>query len=688
MGFDNFLHGGIVTRALLYVNILLSGFIVYMKHNPDNQQKKIIKEQHRLLEAVRRELPYNPEPYFAHMKISRNGVERNILIGPETVIGAEITIIDWQKAPMAEIFFAFREGEEYELEVNGQILTGKLLQRNLITYNRDGIKMIVTQDFTLRRSAAGGYEVVLTGDRPLIRLRDEKSRREKTLSLIAPLDKTQKQAVELPFTESVLVLGEAGYGKTTVALHRLAFLSMKAKNSGRSFKSVVIVATEGLKRLCISMLRKLGTGDTKVHTYDEWITIQARRVFTKIPRRISQDASPAVFRVKRHPAVRKILPAVAGRTHKSRNRDEKPPPVTTSRDDALHLWGDQKLLQKMVDETGGELNQSMIKEVISHTRIQFSSTTEESHAHADPERLKAIDGRPLDYGTPMHDAGTNDVEDYTVLFEINRMRTGSDRTQKGKLEKYHHIVIDEAQEFAPLELAVIGRSLAPDGSLTAAGDERQQIDPTAYFSGWKNTVKDLGMDSHNRVTLEQSYRCPAQIDEFARALIRVGGSETESSGLNTGSKTPSIRFSRFGNACHLLFHLSETLHYLIENDSNATAAVICAKETETVRMHSLLRRGIDTRLALDGEFDFEPGISVTSVREVKGLEFDYVIIPDASALRFPDSAESRRALYVAATRTMHHLWLSCVGTWSPVIPGHYIPDRQYERISPPYDRKD
>ena len=659
----------------MYVNILLSGFIVYMEHNPDNKQKQIIREQQRLLEEVRRELPYNREPYFAHMKISRNGVERNILIGPETVIGSEITIIDWQKAPMAEVFFAFREKEEYELEINGQLLTGKLLQRNLITLSRDGIELIVTQDCTLRRSENGKYEVVRTGDRPIISLRDENLRRQKAPSLLAPLDETQKQAVELPFAESVLVLGEAGFGKTTVALHRLAFLSTKAKKRGRSFKSVVIVPTEGLKRLCISMLKKLGTVDALVHTYDEWITIQARRVFTRIPRRISQDASPAVFRVKRHPAVRKILPAVAGRTHKSRNRDEKPPPVTTSRDDALHLWGDHELLQKLLDETEGELNQSMIKEVIDHTRVQFSSTTEESHAHADPERLKAIDGRPLDYGTPMNDAGTNDVEDYTVLFEINRMRTGSDRTQKGKLEKYHHIVIDEAQEFAPMELAVIGRSLAPDGSLTAAGDERQQIDPTAYFTGWEDTLKELGMDSHNRVMLEQSYRCPEQIDEFARALIREVGGKKESSGLNSGSRTPSIRFSRFVNECHLLFHLSETLHYLVENDSNATAAVICSKENEAVRMQALLSRGIDTRLALDGEFDFEPGISVTSVREVKGLEFDYVIIPDASALRYPDSAESRRAMYVAATRTMHHLWLSCVGTWSPVIPGHYIPDR-------------
>jgi superfamily I DNA/RNA helicase len=79
------------------------------------------------------------------------------------------------------------------------------------------------------------------------------------------------------------------------------------------------------------------------------------------------------------------------------------------------------------------------------------------------------------------------------------------------------------------------------------------------------------------------------------------------------------------------------------------------------------RRGLAS-LALDGEFDFQPGISVTCVADVKGLEFDYAIVPDASGALYPDTPESRRALYVAVTRAIHQVWLSSVGNWSPILP--------------------
>jgi DNA helicase-2/ATP-dependent DNA helicase PcrA len=55
------------------------------------------------------------------------------------------------------------------------------------------------------------------------------------------------------------------------------------------------------------------------------------------------------------------------------------------------------------------------------------------------------------------------------------------------------------------------------------------------------------------------------------------------------------------------------------------------------------------------------------VDQVKGLEFDYVILLDTSADHYPDDDRSRRLLHVGATRAVHQLWLVSVGTPSPVI---------------------
>ena len=73
------------------------------------------------------------------------------------------------------------------------------------------------------------------------------------------------------------------------------------------------------------------------------------------------------------------------------------------------------------------------------------------------------------------------------------------------------------------------------------------------------------------------------------------------------------------------------------------------------------------RRVIDQEFAFEAGVDVTEVTEVKGLEFDYVILVGASARFYPDDAHARRLLHVGATRASHQLWLTAVGTPSPIL---------------------
>ena len=62
-------------------------------------------------------------------------------------------------------------------------------------------------------------------------------------------------------------------------------------------------------------------------------------------------------------------------------------------------------------------------------------------------------------------------------------------------------------------------------------------------------------------------------------------------------------------------------------------------------------------------------MDVTDVASVKGLEFDYVVVPDASARAYPDTDDARRRLHVAVTRAAHQLWIAAPGTPSPLLGG-------------------
>ena len=73
------------------------------------------------------------------------------------------------------------------------------------------------------------------------------------------------------------------------------------------------------------------------------------------------------------------------------------------------------------------------------------------------------------------------------------------------------------------------------------------------------------------------------------------------------------------------------------------------------------------RLVENQDFTFSPGIEITEIAQVKGLEFDYVILVDVSDENYSDAPADRRRLHVGATRAVHQLWLTSVGTPSSLV---------------------
>ena len=68
------------------------------------------------------------------------------------------------------------------------------------------------------------------------------------------------------------------------------------------------------------------------------------------------------------------------------------------------------------------------------------------------------------------------------------------------------------------------------------------------------------------------------------------------------------------------------------------------------------------------DFHFAPGADVTEIGQVKGLEYDYVVLVDVNASSFGNDAESRHLLHIGATRAAHQLWLISTAQPSPLIP--------------------
>jgi DNA helicase IV len=465
------------------------------------------------------------------------------------------------------------------------------------------------------------------------------------------LDAAQRAAVERPPGGAMLVLGEAGHGKTTVALHRLAHLYRAA--AGR-FRAVFLVPSEGLARLLQPLVTWLGV-DVTVSTYDAWATRQAKRAFRDLPRRTSKTATAGVARVKRDPDVRALLDELAARPPGVVDDDlDAPPPATKAhahRGDLQHLFGDRRLMGRLA-----RAGDHAIEEVLEHTRVQFLLRGEAANAHVDAPRLVTVDGRSLDSETPEHDAASFDVEDAAVMFELDRLRAARLGLKPTRPRAFDCVVVDEAQELAPLELALVGRSVAPEGTLVVAGDADQQIDPGAYFDGWDATMRELGAGAFERVVLEVGYRCPPEVVALARA-VRDGVA------VDPGRSRCFVAADERA----LVAWIAREVARAQRGRRDATACVVARTPVAARRLAEAMTGAVPRRLVLDGDFRQHEGADVTSVEQVKGLEFDHVIVADAHANAYPDEPPARRALYVALTRARRGVSLACIGAPSPLL---------------------
>ncbi len=97
------------------------------------------------------------------------------------------------------------------------------------------------------------------------------------------------------------------------------------------------------------------------------------------------------------------------------------------------------------------------------------------------------------------------------------------------------------------------------------------------------------------------------------------------------------------------------------DDPGAVIAVIARSPSTARRIADDMRGEVPLRLVWGGDFSFAPGVEVTTVDQVRGLEFDHVIVPDASASAYGADPASRQALYVAITRARKSARLASVG---------------------------
>jgi DNA helicase-2/ATP-dependent DNA helicase PcrA len=128
-----------------------------------------------------------------------------------------------------------------------------------------------------------------------------------------------------------------------------------------------------------------------------------------------------------------------------------------------------------------------------------------------------------------------------------------------------------------------------------------------------------------------------------------------------------LRFAHPGQAVAVL---AEALRQLMHSEPEANVALIARHPAQADLYYEGLAKTELPRLTRVAEqnFSFHPGIEVTDVAQVKGLEYDYVVLLDVDRATYPEDTHSRYMLHIGATRAAHQLWLVACRPPSPLLP--------------------
>jgi len=638
--------------------------------NAKEEDKGALMEQYNARLALLEQLRENRQrprvdpatPYFAHMRLREDGRERDLCLGKATRLDHGIRIVDWRNAPISRIFYQYQQGEEYEEDMGARTLIGEVVARRTVTIHNGDLLRIDAPEGIFQREPEGAWNTeakprprLLGGEGAALRYhRDGTSQRrlgtdlagyrrraDKRLPDVAGLiDPDQFELITRPDSGFVVIRGSAGSGKTTVALHRIAWLAYEDP-SINSKRTLFVVFSKALRDYVGHVLPALGVPRVDVTTFGSWARTLRRRHFPQLPKRIREDTPSVVLRLKSHPLILRAL-----QEHVA--LEDGPSSVEQVIDDWASVLMNKALLARLVeDEFPGTFTHAELDKITVWCRDRHE------------ELIAALEGD--DEARP-----ELDEEDDALLLRAWQLRIGPLRDKGKRPLTYRHVAIDEVQDFTPLEVRVLLGCLDARQSITLAGDTQQHVMQDAGFTSWADFFRHLGVEGTSVDTLRVSYRCSRQVVRFA---LDVLGDLVEDDPPLVTRDGPPVELFRFTDAGACVAFLSEALDELLREEPLASVAVLTPDATSSATYYEGLKQGEVPRLrrVVDHEFSFAPGVEVTEVSQVKGLEFDYVILVDVGPWEYPDTSSARRLLHVGATRAVHQLWVMTSGEPSPIV---------------------
>ena len=582
-------------------------------------------------------------PYFARIDFRYDDEDEieKIYIGRNAFIDkfGDMLIYDW-RAPVSSMYYDFELGNaSYDAplgKVEGEIT---LKRQFKITKSK--------MDYVLESALSIGDEVL---QRELSNTSDQRMK-----NIVATIQKEQNRIIRNERTDTLIIQGVAGSGKTSIALHRVAYFLYKYREYLSAENVVVISPNKVFADYISNVLPELGEEpiiqldlediareqldkqmdfekyseqvsellDAPDENKTERIRFKSSLEFVSLINNYISYIDSNYFNATDYTYndicidkefIRNRYEAYKKRAIFSR--------VDKIADDIIEKIKIEKISEKIPGK--GEIRKKLL------SMFKYNNTLDlykDFFKYINKEELFNFNNNKLE---------NCDVFPYIYLKIFVEGIEGIDTIK--------HVVIDEMQDYTPVQYMVI-KSLYKCKK-TILGDFGQCVNP--YNSNSLSLLSDI-FENSEVVKLNKSYRSTYEIIKFSEQILKQDIEPIERHG-----ELPSII------KCNSLEEELKQIEDTIDNFNKfdySTMGIICKTKSQAKQIYDKLKNKYEVNLLDIDSLEFKEGIIISTIHMSKGLEFDEIIIPMVDTNNY-NSDYDRNLLYIACTRAMHKLTLT------------------------------
>ena len=617
---------------------------------------------------ARIDFKFDDEDEFEKIYIGRSSLRKNSY--------QEMYVYDW-RSPIASVFYRFMTGEAFYDAPCGRV-TGELnlkrqyeIKNGILEYFFDSDVQIV--DEFLRQLLSQNTTA-------------------KMKAIVETIQHEQDVVIRDMENDLLMVQGVAGSGKTSIALHRAAYLMYQGLQTKLSANNIMIISPNSIFEQYISnVLPELGEDNVISSVFEDILSellngrkIQSRNDFLEnlIVNSKYKEISRNSIEFKTSSFFREILDqflidiprqwiefedvyyegkcVVSGQILKDKilGRPETPLGIKLEQlEDYIleQIFGtgkgrghkEEKNLIKQEIQKFIKIDIVELYKILFSNEAYFYSLLQNSNPSQNIKNIWKYTKENLEADSLYYDDAIAIAYLYLKIYGTN------------KYKNIKQVVIDEAQDYYPLQYEIFNL-LFSNAKFTILGDMKQTLAKKEDISFYEQIQKILNKKKSSLIMLDKSFRCTNEILNFSLKFIEQS---SQIKSFNRNGDSPKVYIA--DNSEIFIDEIVKEIK-LCQEKGFQSICLICKTEKNSTYLFNKIKHKLDIQLIKNGSVSDLQGVFILPVYMSKGLEFDTVLICDADSHNYHDE-DDKNLLYVACTRALHKLSLFCENEVSPLI---------------------